>query len=113
MLDKNLAPPCGIFCGTCENLNNKCKGCEYQKGAPFWVSKMKISTCPLYDCCVNKNGLEYCGLCDKLPCQLFNSFYDPSLNLEEAKKSVNLRQNELLKRKELGTKKWLKIKSAK
>jgi len=110
LLNKNLAAPCGLFCGTCENLHEKCEGCGYQKGAPFWVSMMKMSSCPLYDCCVNKKGLEHCGLCEELPCQLFVSFHDPSLNPEEAIKSVNSRQNELLKRKEIGTKEWLKTK---
>ncbi len=113
MLDKNLAPPCGLFCGTCEHLNDNCKGCGHQKGKPFWVSLMAISTCPLYDCCVNKKGLEHCGLCNELPCQLFNSFHDPALNPEEAKKSVISRQKELLERKKIGTKQWLSIKSSK
>ncbi|MFX1258883.1 MAG: DUF3795 domain-containing protein [Promethearchaeota archaeon] len=110
MADKNVAAPCGLYCGTCEYLGKNCRGCGNVLGKPFWTEKMDINICPLYDCCVNSKKLEHCGLCDDLPCNLFKRFYDPSLNPEEAEKSVAFRQNELLKRREIGTEDWIKLK---
>jgi len=71
---------------------------------------MNINICPLYDCCINNKKLENCGLCSNLPCKLFNNFYDPSLSPEEAEKSIVSRRNELLKRREIGTEDWIKLK---
>ncbi|MEW6095809.1 MAG: DUF3795 domain-containing protein [bacterium] len=113
MPDKNLAPICGLYYGTCEYFEKQqCQGCGNVNGKPFWTTQMKVEVCPLYDCCVNKKQLEHCGLCDELPCQTFTGFYDPSLSEEEAKKAVSARQQELLKRKEIGTEKWLEGKEA-
>ena len=108
--DTNLAPVCGLYCGTCEYFEKQCKGCVYQKGKPFWTTQMKVEICPLYDCCVNKKKLEHCGLCDELPCKIFNELRDPSLNDEEAEKALIARQNDLIKRKEIGTENWIKDK---
>ena len=112
MPDKNLAPVCGIYCGTCEHLDTQCRGCGNVEGKPFWTTHMKIEVCTLYDCCVNKKQLEHCGLCDELPCSTFLQFYDPSLSQEEAKESILARQNDLLRRKEIGTEKWIEEKEA-
>ena len=103
----HLASPCGLYCGPCEHLGEKCKGCGNQMGKPFWTDMMKIEICPLYDCCVHKRTLEHCGHCDQLPCDLFKNFYDPSLSPEEAKGSVLSRQHALARRREIGTEEWL------
>ena len=110
MVDKNLAAACGLFCGDCEHLETKCKGCGNQKGKPFWVSMMNVEACPLYDCSVNTKKLEHCGMCSELPCETFLSLRDPSLSDEEAEKALVNRQNDLLKRKQIGTEQWLKEK---
>ena len=110
MLDKNLAAACGLFCGNCEHLGTNCKGCGNQKGKPFWAALMNVDTCPLYNCSVNTKKLEHCGLCKELPCETFLSLRDPSLSDEEAQKALVTRQNDLLRRKEIGTEKWLEEK---
>ena len=110
MVDNNLAAVCGLFCGTCEHLGTKCRGCGSQKGKPFWTAMMNVEACPLYSCCVDKKQLEHCGLCTELPCKTFNELRDPSLSDEEAQKALVARQNELIKRKNVGTEKWLKEK---
>jgi hypothetical protein len=107
MIDKNLAATCGLYCGTCEFLGEKCKGCGHQEGTPFWTEMMDLDVCPLYDCCVSKKKLEHCGLCDELPCETFQQFHDPALGPEEAEHSVINRKNDLLRRKEIGTEQWL------
>ena len=110
MVDKNLAAVCGLFCGTCEHLNTKCRGCGNQEGKPFWTTMMKVESCPLYNCCVNTKQLEHCGLCSELPCKTFNELRDPSLRDEEADEALFVRENDLITRKEIGTEKWLKQK---
>ncbi|MFA5364990.1 MAG: DUF3795 domain-containing protein [Candidatus Bathyarchaeia archaeon] len=109
-MDTNLAASCGLFCGTCEHLKTKCSGCKNQKGKPFWTTMMNIEACPLYNCCVNTKHLEHCGECNEFSCQTFMEMRDPSLSDEEAEKALLARQNELVKRKEIGTKKWLQQK---
>lgn len=111
MVDKNLAPVCGLYCGSCEYYKKTCEGCGNVKGKPFWTTQMKVETCPFYDCCIKKKQLGHCGLCNELPCETFNKFHDPSLSPEKAKQAVLNRQNELLKRKEIGTEKWLEEKN--
>jgi hypothetical protein len=112
MVNKNLAAVCGLFCRTCEHLGEKCQGCGQQKGKPFWVATMNVEACPLYNCCVNTKQLEHCGLCSELPCETFLALRDPALSDEEAEKALIARQNDLIKRKEIGTEEWLKEKES-
>lgn len=112
MPDKNLAPVCGLYCGTCECLATQCRGCGFVEGKPFWTTQMKIEVCPLYNCCINEKQLEHCGLCAEFPCETFTRLRDPSLSEEEAKKSLLERQSDLMRRKEIGTEKWLEEKEA-
>jgi hypothetical protein len=109
---ENLATPCRLYCGGCKDLGDICKGCISHKGKPYWTAKTNTVICPLYDCCINKKRIEHCGLCGELPCQLFQSFHDPALSPEEAKKEVLVRRNDLLRRKAVGTVKWLSEKAA-
>ena len=112
MLDSNLAPVCGLYCGACTFLGSQCRGCGYVEGGPFWTAQMKIAVCPLYDCCVNQKQLEHCGLCDEFPCSTFNELHDPSLSEEEVEEALHARQRELVRRKEIGTESWLKEQAA-
>jgi hypothetical protein len=110
MLDSNLAAVCGLYCGTCEHLDNKCKGCGHVQGRPFWTSLMQIAACPLYDCCVNNKHLEHCGLCPEFPCATFLEMRDPSLSDAEAEQALQTRQQELINRLKIGTENWLQQK---
>ena len=74
---------------------------------------MNVEACPLYNCCVNTKQLEHCGLCNELPCKTFLELRDPALSDEEAQNALIARQNELRKRKEVGTEQWLKEKVTK
>jgi len=112
LVNKSLAATCGLFCGACERLGKKCGGCGQQKGKPFWIVMMKVESCPLYKCSVNIKQLEHCGLCSELPCATFLELRDPNLSDEEAEKALVARQNDLIKRKRIGTEQWLKEKEA-
>lgn len=67
MCDK-IESRCGIVCSECEfHANSTCKGCTMIP-KPFWGD-----SCPIKDCCKNKE-LENCGKCKEFPCDLLNSF---------------------------------------
>ena len=73
---------------------------------------MNVESCPLYNCCVTTNQLEHCGSCSELPCATFLELRDPNLSDEEAEKALVVRQNDLKRRREIGTEEWLKEKEA-
>ena len=70
-----------------------------------------METCPIYECCIDGNHLEHCGLCLEFPCQTFQSLRDPSLSDEEADRALIDRQKNLRHRKEIGTEAWLREKT--
>ena len=109
MIDVKLAAACGLYCGSCEYLEEKCTGCGHIEGKPFWTAEFGVEVCPLYDCCVNDKALEHCGECAELPCKLWLEFHDPALSPEEAEASVRERREQLLARKEIGTEKWAEL----
>ena len=110
MIDKALAPVCGLYCGSCAYFQKQCQGCGHVNGKPFWTAQIKDKICPLYNCCINQKQLEHCGLCNEFPCETFTELRDPSLGEEEARQALLARQNELVKRKEIGTERWLEEK---
>jgi hypothetical protein len=105
--DTKLTAPCGLYCGDCELLGDKCTGCQQVKGKPFWAVQYKVDVCPLYGCCVDRKKLEHCGLCAEFPCETFTSMRDPSMSDEEAAKSLDTKKNDLRVRKQIGTRAWL------
>lgn len=107
MVDVNYAPVCGIYCGSCDFLGEKCKGCGYLDGKPFWTVQDPSGVCPLHDCCRNKNQLEHCGLCGEFPCKTFLELRDPNMSDEEFQRSLDDRQKALKRRAEIGIEKWL------
>ena len=99
-----LAAACGLYCGDCEYLGNRCTGCAQLQGKPFWAGQYGVEVCPIYGCCVDQKGLEHCGLCDEFPCETFTSLRDPSMTDEQFERSLRERQENLNLRKGVGTK---------
>lgn len=88
---------CGIICSECQFFNAQCDSCRNVAGKTFWAADhIKEGICPIYDCSVNKKGLNSCGECDELPCKIFFELKDPSLSDAEHKKSINQRVENLL-----------------
>ncbi len=87
---------CGIICSECLFYNNQCDSCRQVAGRPFWTEDQdQNGICPLYDCSVNKKGLNSCGECEELPCKIFLDLKDPSISDAEHKKSINQRVQNL------------------
>ena len=83
--------PCGVDCGSCPFLGENCGGCAATKGKPFYIKDFNTEICPLYDCPVNKKGLETCGPCAELPCEIYHNWRDPSMTDEQHLDSINER----------------------
>lgn len=98
--DPNLATPCGSYCGECGYYQNRCTGCGYIKGRPFW------GECRFYSC-VREKGVEHCGLCIDFPCNYYLSTFDP----DRGQWRIFYRAGQLAYRKKIGTKAWLEEKS--
>jgi hypothetical protein len=107
MSNVNYAPVCGIYCGSCRFLGQQCKGCGYVEGKPFWAVEVPGGVCPLYACCHNQKHLEHCGLCADFPCKMFTDLRDPNMSDQEFQQSLRERVQDLKRRAEIGTEKWL------
>jgi hypothetical protein len=105
--DFKLAAACGLYCADCEFYPETCPGCGDIGGKPFWAAQFGMEHCALYNCAVNRSGLEHCGECIDFPCEIFLNLRDPNMNDEEADASLAQRQKDLLRRKEIGTPAWL------
>ena len=103
-----LAAVCGLYCGDCDYLGDKCPGCGRTHGKPFWTEVLKLEVCPIYGCCVANKQLEHCGLCGEFPCKIVTSLHDPSMSDAEAEQSLKERQLVLSRRREIGTEAWLR-----
>ncbi len=91
--NRELAAVCGLYCGTCEAIEEGCRACGYQLGLT------SHGECVLFQCCVVERGLEHCGLCLDFPCQSFLSHAEAM--------EVQRRYRALLRRREMGTDRWL------
>ncbi len=112
---RDLAAPCGLYCGVCgvyiahrdnnpkfkERLTSvynvsvdeiKCEGCLSDNQFIF------CKNCPIKSCVAGK-GIEGCHECDDFPCKLIMDFPYP------VGKRVMLRA--VPTRRELGTEKWM------
>lgn len=82
---------CGSDCKKCYCFDAKmCKGCNACKGIVFHTNGKE---CPIYNCCVTKNGYKSCLECDKVPCDIWKSTRDPKYSDEEFEKNINDRIN--------------------
>ncbi len=58
-IDALLVGACGFYCGSCPSYSGgECEGCR---------NSQKPGVCFTLDCVI-KNGLAYCGECDRFPC---------------------------------------------
>jgi hypothetical protein len=89
---------CGVICDGCEKYKKSCPGCNAIKGKVWWTEYTGLDTCPLYACCVEEKGLDNCGQCDRLPCEIFYQCIDPAMTKEEHEKNVNVQVENLRKK---------------
>jgi hypothetical protein len=95
-LDRNLATPCGLYCGECLYYRKTCKGCVPSDGRPSW------GKCKTYACTVEKK-VEHCGECAEFPCGLFLNQYSRELGPWR----VFYKAGQLVYRKKIGTEAWV------
>ena len=84
--------PCGIICGEYEACKEAgCSDCRAIQGKPFYLKEFGMEVCPMYDCPVNKKGLNSCAECEELPCDIYYDWKDPSMSDEDHINSINER----------------------
>lgn len=74
---------CGIVCNECEFFKSKCQGCYAVSGKPFWVKGTEKKICDIYNCCVKKRGLDNCGQCSEVPCQIIKDLRPEDVSEDE------------------------------
>ncbi len=72
MPEDTLPAVCGLFCGSCTYLGNRCGGRDNVKEKPFWTELIGIGTAPVYDRCVNTRHYGRCGECSELLCDNYH-----------------------------------------
>ncbi len=87
---------CGTFCSDCEYYPHDCAGCQNLKGKVFWLPYIDANICPIFDCCINKNHYQHCGLCKKLPCDKLH-INDPTKSAEENAEMLKMQIEQLKK----------------
>lgn len=86
---------CGVVCSECNYFPNDCSGCPKIKGIAFWLQFTGESICATYHCCIEKKGLEHCGQCLELPCNLYYEGNDPTKTVEENENILKSQLNQL------------------
>lgn len=76
---------CGSKCFECDCYKTLCKGCNELCGKVFYMGN---NTCPIYECCVNKNGYKSCIECEKVPCEIWYKNRDPKYSDDEFNKTI-------------------------
>ncbi|MBN1532126.1 MAG: DUF3795 domain-containing protein [Spirochaetes bacterium] len=99
-MDKSLATCCGNDCTECQYYRERCEGCVFRKGRPFWVNYAAGEVCTLYRCCMEQKRLAHCGLCVQFPCETFMNMEqsNPDMSPDQAKESAKKRRLALLQR---------------
>ena len=87
---------CGEICDEkCRFYGKNCDGCHEIKGKVFWLKEINKEVCPFYHC-VDKKGLDHCGYCDELPCQIYFEMRDPQMVDDEVfRQSIETRVEKL------------------
>ena len=85
---------CGLICPECTSYNNECKGCSNAGGKVYWTGYLPEKICPIY-ACVAQKGLPDCGICEKLPCDIWQSLKDPALSSSEFQETIKQRMENL------------------
>ena len=84
---------CGAICEGCGHFA-ECGGCDQKQGRVFWTQYIQAEVCPIYQC-VKEQGLEDCGQCSKLPCEIWMELKDPALSEEAHQRSIRERADRL------------------
>ncbi len=84
-MDMRLIAMCGAYCGVCSyREETNCPTCQVAKGDMFH------GECQVAKCCVDK-GLNHCGLCDDLPCDMLEAIFNNPEHGDDGERLDNLK----------------------
>jgi hypothetical protein len=87
--DNRMLSVCGIICSKCEFFKSKCPGCYVISGKSYRTKKANRKICAIYDCCVKQRGLDNCGQCREVPCELMKSYNLEGISDEQHLANIN------------------------
>lgn len=93
---RKLIGACGCNCGDCRLFETSCDGCYAIKGKACWLHEVGLEVCDFYECSVINKGLNHCGECEEIPCDLFYKNKNPKWT-DEYHQSLIISRTELLK----------------
>lgn len=86
---------CGVNCSTdCRAFGEECMGCNELDGKVSWAVFYGRSTCPIYECAVQKK-LASCGDCGEAPCRIWFDTRNPDASDEEFQADIESRLKNL------------------
>lgn len=102
---KDLAAPCGVYCGACPSFyKGTCYGCSSDDRTQKRTSKWG---CKIRRCCVDEHKFDSCNQCSEFPCTLITRLQKSHLGDKKFRYREEIVDN--LKRiKEIGEINWLK-----
>ena len=84
-MDRRMVAKCGAYCGDCEwKESMNCPGCQTANGSMFW------GECHVAKCSIGK-GIEHCGLCPGLPCNMLQQAFDDPEHGDNGERLANLK----------------------
>lgn len=87
---------CGCNCPACDYFRKtECQGCNAIEGKVWWASYVSAKVCPIYTCVRDEKGLDHCGMCSQMPCDLWRKLKDPSFTDEQHEAGINERVENL------------------
>ncbi len=94
-----LAPPCGLYCGACDDLEQgNCHGCGCACG--HCAAAGQERRCAVL-ACAREHRVEHCGLCREFPCTALIGFCNDPIWFSHRAAIENLRR-----RARIGTAAW-------
>ena len=83
-MNRDYIGRCGAYCGACEwREGTSCPGCQLCMGEMFW------GQCSVAKCSIEK-GIEHCGFCPELPCQILQAAFDDPEHGDHGERLANL-----------------------
>ena len=83
-MNRDFMGRCGTYCGACTwRERTHCPGCQICQGSMFW------GECAVAKCSIGK-GIEHCGLCSDLPCDMLQAASDHPEHGDNGERLANL-----------------------
>lgn len=85
-MDSQMIGMCGAYCGVCDwREKTNCPGCQAARSNMFW------GQCSVAKCAIEK-GFLHCGLCQELPCETLQEYFNHPEHGDRGERLANLKR---------------------